>query len=424
MRFARVDLGGRLGAAVSLFRDADWLTRERVRAYFWILFALTAAATVGWIALSHDGLDRLGKPLGTDFMSFWAASRIALSGHPALVYDPDVHAAAERAAFASAPVGYAAYFYPPLYLLLCLPLALMPYLGALAAWLGLSGALCWRAIRAILGEASVAPAVLLLAFPGVFSTLGHGQNAFLTTALLGFGVLALDRRPILAGVCFGLLAFKPHLGLLIPVCLVMSGRWRSVLAAGGTVILFAAVTTAVFGTETWRAFFAVSTLARQTLEQGLVDPAKMQSVFAAVRLVHGPLGLAYGLQAIAALGAAGVVAVASRARAGGLAEGAVLACATLLASPFLLDYDLMILAIPMAWIVREARRTGFFPWEKTALFAAFVLPLISRTVAARLGVPLGPPVILALLVVASRRALAVRREPAVSDLSPIEALAA
>jgi hypothetical protein len=299
-----------------------------------------------------------------------------------------------------------------MFLLVCLPLALVPYLPALAAWLGATGYACWRAIRAILGEAGVGLALPLLAFPGVFTTLGHGQNAFLTTGLFALAALSLDRRPILAGVFFGLLAFKPHLGLLIPVALVAAGRWRTFAAAACTVTAFAAASVLAFGVETWRAFFEVSSLARIALEQDMVGPAKMTSAFAAVRLLHGGLGAAYGVQAAVSLAAAAIVAVVARARAGGLAEGAVLAAASLLASPFLLDYDLMILAVPMAWVVREAHRTGFLDWEKTVLFAAFVSPLVARMLAARLGVSLEPFVVLALLGVTARRAMAAQREQA------------
>ncbi|HEX4181715.1 MAG TPA: glycosyltransferase family 87 protein [Caulobacteraceae bacterium] len=393
-----------VASLAAVIRDADWLTRERTLAYGRILFTITLATLVGWVAFSHGGLDPLGKPLGTDFLSFWAASRLALGGHPALAYDLARHAGAERAAFGGAPLGYAAFFYPPLFLLVCLPLGLVPYLPALAAWLGATGYACWRAIRAILGEARAGLVLPMLAFPGVFSTLGHGQNAFLTAALFGLGALLLDRRPILAGVCLGLLAFKPHLGLLIPIALVAGGRWKTVAAATLTVLAFAALSALAFGAETWRAFLAVSPLARAALEQDIVGPAKMTSAFAAVRLLHGGPALAYAAQAAFAGLAAVIVALTARARAGGLAEGAVLAAASLLASPFLLDYDLMILAVPMAWMVREAGRTGFLPWEKTVLFAAFVSPLVARMLAARFGLPLEPLVVLALLLAAARRA--------------------
>ncbi len=38
----------------------------------------------------------------------------------------------------------------------------------------------------------------------------------------------LGRRPVLAGVLFGLAAVKPQLGLLVPVALISARQWRSV----------------------------------------------------------------------------------------------------------------------------------------------------------------------------------------------------
>src|SRR6185312_14697841 len=143
------------------------------------------------------------------------------------------------------------------------------------AWLAATGALYWRMARAWLGQRlGVMP---ILAFPAVLTNVGHGQNGFLSAALFGAGALWLERRPILAGLALGALAYKPHLGLMIPFALAIAGRWKTFAAAA------------------WAAFLADSGLARAALEQGLVGDAKMQSAFAAVRLLGGPLALAYGL---------------------------------------------------------------------------------------------------------------------------------
>ena len=72
--------------------------------------------------------------------------------------------------------------------------------------------------------------------------LGHGQTGFLTGALLAGGVLALPRHEILAGVFFGLLAYKPQFGLLIPFVLLAGGYWRAIAAATATVLASVAVT--------------------------------------------------------------------------------------------------------------------------------------------------------------------------------------
>lgn len=381
-------------------RSGAWLTAERARAYGWIWLGLSVAIAALWVVLSPRGLDPTGKPLGTDFTSFWAASRLALEGAPARAYDVSAHHAQEAAIFGR-DTGYAAFFYPPIFLLVCLPLAALPYLASLALWLAASGAAYWRVARAWLGEAF--GAMPILAFPAVLSNVGHGQNGFLSAALFGAGALWLDRRPILAGVCLGCLAYKPHLGLIIPLALAAAGRWRTFAAAAGAVLALAGASLAAFGAETWRAFFAASGLARAALEQGLVGDAKMQSLFAAVRLWGGPLTLAYAAQiALALTVAAGLVWLQRRAPRGA-AEGPAMIVAALLASPFLLDYDLVILAAPLAWMLREGVRRGFLPWEKPTLAAAFALPAVSRTLASGAHLPLAPAVLAALFVLILRR---------------------
>jgi alpha-1,2-mannosyltransferase len=404
---------------IATLRTGDWLTPERATVYCRIIAVLTLLDGALWIFLSHNGLDRLNKPLGADFISFWAASKLALGGHPAAAYDVSAHYAAQRAVFGGLDVGYAAYFYPPVYLLLCLPLALLPYLAALSTWLVASLAAYWAVVRKFLGERA-GIALPLLAFPAVMCNAGHGQNAFITTALFGGGVLALSRRPILAGVCFGALIFKPHLGLLIPVALIAGGRWKAFAAAAATTIALASASLLAFGMQTWEGFLKVSPLARIALEQEFVGSEKMQSLFAAARLWHAPVPAAYAGQAVMTAFAAGLLVFVVRRRPGAMAEGAALTAAAVLASPFILDYDLMLLAIPLAWAFAQGRRDGFLAWEKTILAAAFLLPMVSRLIAQHLHLPLGPPVVLALLLVVARRAIVLGVEAA----TPVHRVAA
>lgn len=385
-------------------REAPWLTADRALAWCHLLLGATVLLPLlgaGWSLLFGGGvLDPFGRPLGTDFSSFYAASALALAGQPEAAWNTDLHRAAQYALTGELPVFYA-FFYPPPFLLLVLPLAAFPYPVALALWLGATGLLYWRAIRRLL-PARV-PGFVILAFPAVLVTLGHGQNAFLSAALFGFAALALDRRPVLAGACLGLLCFKPHLALLAPVALAAGGRWRAFGAAGATVALMLALSWLVAGQAAWQAFLAQAPLAAAALEQNMVGAEKMQSVFAALRLLGAGIGPAYAAQVIVALIAAVALAVAAR-RAEGVATVAALAAGAVLASPFLLDYDLLILAVPMAFIAAAAfRGDGFLPWEKAALAAAFLLPLLSRPLAMLAGIPVAPLVSGALFACVIRR---------------------
>ena len=106
---------------------------------------MSVLAALTFVGVTHGGVipDPWGRPLATDFSSFWTAARLALDGTPGLAWNPVAHAAAEHANFGS-NAGYVqdyyAFFYPPPFLLICLPLAFLPYSAALAVWITATGA--------------------------------------------------------------------------------------------------------------------------------------------------------------------------------------------------------------------------------------------------------------------------------------------
>jgi alpha-1,2-mannosyltransferase len=390
-----------VSGVVRSLSDCAWLDAGRARAYARILLAVTLIGAVGWIALSSGGLDRQAKPIGTDFVGFYTASRLALGGRPNLAYDVGAHWAAQRALFGF-KVGYTAFFYPPPALLICLPLAFAPYFVSLAVWLAATGFAFYRVLRGYLP--SLDPAAFL-AFPAVFVNAAHGQNGFLSAALVGGGLLVMDRRPVLAGACLGAMAYKPHLALVIPFALIFARRWTTLIVAAVTAASFCLASLIAFGASTWGGFFADASFAGAALQNNLVGNEKMQSVFASVRLLHGSLALAWGAQIVAALCAIGALWLLQRRAFRTAAEAPAVVCAGLLASPFVLDYDLTLGAIPLVWLLGEGRRDGFLPFEKALMALAFALPLISRIAAGAVGLPLAPLTIAAVLALILRRAL-------------------
>lgn len=386
-------------------RDADWLNAKRVRAWCLILFAVNVLGFAIWIGLSHGLIDHAGKPLGTDFMSFYAASKLALTGQAAQAWNPYAHQAAQDAIFGR-QLGYWAFFYPPAYLLVCAPLALMPYGLSLFAWLAGTAAAAVLLARQWLKQQAAATIGLipLLAFPALWINIGNGQNAALTTALFLGGCLLLDRRPVIAGLILGLLIIKPQLGLALPFILIASGRWKTFIAAGVSAAGLSFAAWLLVGTEGYLAFLQNSELARITLEQGLVSPARMQSLFAALMLWHAPLWLAYGAQILLALGViVSACFIIRRHRPDHFALSALMVSATLLMTPFMLDYDLLLSAIPLGWLIMNGLKDGFRPWEKIVALAMFILPLFTRSLALNLHLPLAPLVLLVFYGIVARR---------------------
>ena len=394
-------------------QSGEWLTAARARGYSLILLGVCAIAMIGWIAVSDGLTDRNGKPIGSDFSSFYAAGSLVLDGRAHDVYDIAVHYAREQQIFGAA-TPYYGWLYPPIFLLVATPLALMPYPLALAVWQIGTFALYLSVIGAIvrrMRQRGLAIGAIWLpiaaGFPAVFVNLGHGQNGFLTAGLFGAALLALPTRPVISGVLFGLLAYKPQFALIVPIALLAARQWRTVVAAGITVMALLAVTSLAFGTDLWLAFAASTETSRKLLlEGGDVGFEKLQSVFAAVRLWGGGIPLAYAVQGVASAAAVCGTAWVWRSSSDLDLKAALLIIATLLASPHVLDYDLMMLAPAIAFTVSAAMAGGFRDYEISVLAAAWIVPLLSRSVAGVTGIPLGLLVLLALYVVTLRRAAA------------------
>jgi alpha-1,2-mannosyltransferase len=367
----------------------------------------------GWIAVSDGLIDRNGKPIGSDFSSFYAAGSLVLDGRANDVYDMALHYAREQQIFGAA-TPYYGWLYPPIFLLVATPLALMPYPLALAVWQISTFALYLSVIGVIVRRMRqrgmvIGPIWLPIAagFPAVFVNLGHGQNGFLTAGLFGAALLALPTRPVISGVLFGLLAYKPQFALIVPVALLVAGQWRTVVAAGIAVMALVAVTSLAFGADLWLAFAASTETSRKLLlEGGDVGFEKLQSVFAAARMWGGGIPLAYAVQGVASAAAVCGTAWVWRSSGDRDLKGALLIIATLLASPHVLDYDLMMLAPAIAFTVSAGIAGGFRDYEISVLAATWIVPLLSRSIAGVTGIPLGLLVLLALYVVALRRAAA------------------
>ncbi|MDY0959632.1 glycosyltransferase family 87 protein [Sphingomonas sp. CFBP8993] len=370
-----------------------------------MLFVSTASICgLGWILLGRDGVDPMGKPFGTDFLAFWSAARLALAGVPEAAWDLARIGAMERASVVVDP-GLSSFLYPPPFLLVCLPFGMLPYCGGLAAWLALTGGLYLAAIRRWLVPHH-GVLMTVTAFPAVIVNIGHGQNGFLTGALLASGLGLAGRRPWLAGMLLGTMIVKPQLALALPIFVIAGGHWRVMGGALASMGLWCLASMVVLGQESWVAFFHAAPVGQAILDQGLVDPAKMVSLYAAMRVLHSPGWLAFVVQLTGATGAALMLVFVTRAPGVSReAAGALTAAVTLLMSPFLLDYDLTLAAIPIAWLFSQGVRRGFRPWDKLVLAACFALPLVGRSIAMATGVPVAPVILWALAIQVARAAL-------------------
>jgi Glycosyltransferase family 87 len=384
-------------------RLGRWLTAQRISGYSLILLVLGVLIVIAWVALSDGLIDRNGKPIGTDFSNVYAAGRLTWQGRPGEAYDPALQHQAERATFGGRDVPFFGWHYPPFFFAVAFAVAALPYAWGLSLWLVVSMAAYLAAIRAILPRSETL--LVATAFPAVLVNIGHGQNGFFTAALLGGALQMINRRPWIAGVLIGLLAYKPQFGVLIPVALVAGRRWSTIGAAAATVLALVVMSIAALGSEVWHSF-ADSLNFTQTvvLEQGGTGWEKIQSAFAAARNWGVDVTTAYALQMALAIVLAATLAWLWQGPRAFELKAAGLAVASLLATPYVLDYDLVVVAVSIAFLVRHGLARGFRDYEVSLLAAAWIAPLLSRSIASATGIPLGLVVMLSLYVSILRRA--------------------
>jgi hypothetical protein len=344
-----------------------------------------------------------GLPVGGDFSHYWMAATLAWGGDPTGAYNPATLQGA-LASFFGLPVK-CVFSYPPTFLLFLLPLILLPYLASLAVWqlTGLTGYLL------VLSRIAPHPLALWLSltFPGVYLNFSFGQNGLLSTALLGGGLVLLDRFPLTAGLLLGLLTYKPHLAVLVPVALLAGGRWRALLSMVATAAGLALASALVLGYEVWAAAWRTLSYSLQVMETGRSVSGmvleRMTTVFAGALLLGANPGLAWVLQGMVMLGGGALVAWIWFRGTSPALGATVLVLGILLFMPYSFVYDLALLALPLAWLGWEGHTKGWLPGEKFLLIIGWGSPFFLTDLTKSLGVQFAPLILATLLALALRR---------------------
>lgn len=366
----------------------------------WVLiWMLSAGAFAGYawcvfhfLQTDEWWINTRGVPADLDFVCFWATGKLVAAGQALAAYDSN------NLAVWSEHARTYPFLYPPAYLFLVAPLGLLPFTAAAATTVIATGAAYLAAVRAIVPRAAVV--ALAAAIPTAFFNVYVGQNGLLTAALFGGALVLLDKRPIAAGLLIAVLAYKPQFGPLIPLVLLLTGRWRAFAAAAVGVVALNLLAGAVFGWDVFAAFFkALGFVQGSLMDAGKLPAWKVQSLYGAARWLGASAPAAWTLHLLFVLPVtAGLVAL-WRGRAPYALKAAALPVAALLLSPYSLMYDFVLLAIPVAFLIRDAERVPMAPLEVAAIAAALVAPLFFILY----SVPLGVPVNLVLVVVIAYR---------------------
>ena len=348
-----------------LERLAALLTRKRL--------ALWGAGLLftSWFVYAHTmavpGLtDRAGRLKGGDYVQFYVMGSFALTGRWDALYDPAAHLSEARRRIDPRITLYAPYpNYPPQVALAFAPLALLPWQRSLAVFLSLMTAcyaasvwILWRECPALRRHGPLV-AVLAAAAPLYFTPLRYAQTSALVLLIWSVALSAFSRnREFAAGLVIGCLAYKPQFGIVLAVAMLASRHWRVAGGAAISVVVQNLAGALAAGTESMRQYVRMLLRLAANPELVVVYPTEGHSLRGFFRLVAGSHWTVDVATAIA-VGAIIVVAVRCWCTAAPLrVRWALLATATVLASPHLLTYDLLLLAVPLVvfaeWAVEHA----------------------------------------------------------------------
>ncbi|NDU86396.1 MAG: DUF2029 domain-containing protein [Ferrovum sp.] len=333
-----------------------WLTSRRIRVYG-LAFALFFSVVFGAQVRDSLWLRPGGQPLFLDFGVFFSMGREAVQGQAALTYLADSQGHFLPGFLEQiTPVTFG-WFYPPYFFLYLEPLSYLSPQQAFVAFMGFSILLYVSALVKIFPGTPTLAAVF--GFSGFWINLIMGQNGFLSAGLAAWALLWLQHKPIRAGIMLGLLSFKPQLGLLFPLVLIIGREWRCFFSAAVTVALLTMASVWRYGFSSWLAWWSSLNRAQGFLLHGSVDYwMKIPSVLAWVRAIGGSIDMAYAAQALSAAAVLLALIWTWRSALSRPLKYTVLVLSSLMVSPYLFEYDLTWLALAGVWWAREVQLTG------------------------------------------------------------------
>jgi hypothetical protein len=382
--------------------------------YSWLVF-FTTFRHPGTIGINYN-------TVGTDWMVYYLGARDFLGGEVSRVFDPMNFTEQVKTVFApylSGVLGFLPWLYPPHYLLYLLPFSGLSFHASYAVFLLVTFAGLIFAVLSYSPFSRTKRILLasLLLEPATSITVVLGQNAFMTTGLMVSGLRLVETRPVIAGILFGLMSYKPQLCLMFPLALLASRRWTVLLAAAVTICIVVGASIGLIGVGPWRQWIGLAT----------APPAGFVGNFMATNLYSGVstfsdcliLGLprtAASIIQLCQLTVAAACVVRTFARSTPLIQRlGVLLPATLLATPYLALYDLLPLAIAATWLAKQSSEE---PRPDLLRFmigiAGWIIPLLNPPLADAIGFAT-PVVALAVMLAFTFARSADLQEPKIED---------
>jgi arabinofuranan 3-O-arabinosyltransferase len=361
-----------LRAIIVRLEDA-FFTERRLKLFGGAILAGYLISIVTLLVLRYWPIDRSGHPYYLDFVWLWVGAHFALARDVGAAFNYTSFSAAQ-APLIGATRGEWPYYhwrYPPTLLLLVAPLGFLPYVVAFFTWIVITLCIYLAAIYAIVSR-GIAMLIALI-FPAAFVNVLCGQTAFLTTGLVGLFLALLNRRRLVSGITLGLLSYKPQYAFLFPVALAAVGQWRVLSGAAAGALTFAALAVVAFGADSWKEFIGS---VRHVNSGTLIPYANLDyfnhTAFGTMHWLGAGPTAAWAVHLCFAVTMLVITVLVWNGPASQELKAATLGLSGLVATPYVVGYDLTALAVPAAFLIRDALEHGFLPGERVMLLCCFL----------------------------------------------------
>ncbi len=380
-----------------------------------LVLSLCIAAYV--LAGSHINqgylIDGQGFVIGRDFVNFWHYGLAAWNSEGHSYHDLWVYNAVLDKMIPGYDYPDQNFSYPPHYMLLAAPFGLMGYNWALAIYTSIGLGLYWYAIvRPFKGDAE---RLALFFMPTFAIFLLCGQVSAFIAVLFVTIYRTLDTRPWIAAAMIALLTCKPQHGLLIPLFLLVTGRYRLIGYTALLSVAFFGLSVGVHGWPTWENYLTIG-IRNQSTTLYLSNPVVlglMPTAFVDMIILGAGTKIAGYVQAVCSVAVIASFVLLLRRTDDRFLQFSALIVATFLATPYLMAYDTLVLGWIMMTLATRFEMDGFD--RMTYRLAMILCPL--GVALAIYGLPGAPLVLVAVgwwiwKSVARENALSIAGSPA------------
>jgi hypothetical protein len=326
--------------------------------------------------------------IGNDFIVFYSSGALAMGGEAASAYDLDALNTFQHDVLGVVPENLS-WRYPPIYFFFLVPFANLGYISAFWAWSVLMIMVLMIVVRKI-SFVWYFPLLAPLCLPVAY-TMAAGQNGILSAIIIGSGLAILPRSEVVAGLIFGLLAYKPHLAVALPFCLLAGRYYSAFICMAVTAVVLGLLSWYFFGSESWLEFLhGLLSQTNSIFGARHINWERVPTVMITALQLLDSYRAAWLLQACASFLAIAIATWVWRTSTKPAALALSLVAAMPLVSPYVWDYDMAILVIPMVFLANDAEANKWTAGRFILITIIWISEPSLRLISGSIGLQLGP----------------------------------